>query len=239
MTDSKETEIRGSRASRLLGHLAGMLMKAWSYTLRYDVNDKIGVVQPILHPEPVIFALWHNRIFTMPPIWVRTGGKGRSTVVLTSASKDGTTLATAMAGFGLGAIRGSSSRRALSALIGMKKALREGRDVCVTPDGPRGPRYNLQAGLIKIAQSTGTSIVPIHIRYGSAWRLNTWDRFVIPKPFSRVSVTFDHPFIVPKDLSEEEFEAHRLNLQQIMLAGTDDEDMGEKKARPARGTGRV
>ncbi len=225
MEHSRETEIRGSRGSRILGHLAGLAMKAWSYTIRYHVNGKIGVIQPVLPPDPVIFALWHNRIFTMPPIWMRTGGKDRSTVVLTSASKDGTTLATAMARFGLGAIRGSSSRRALSALIGMKKALREGQDVCVTPDGPRGPRYTVQPGLIKIAQSTGARIVPIHIHYGSAWRLNTWDRFVIPKPFSRVSVTFDQPLTIPKELSDREFEAWRARLEQVMLTATDDRDL--------------
>ncbi len=139
MVAPKTTEIRGTRTSLLLGYLAGGVMKLWSLTLRYDVNDESGVVQPDIHPDPVIFALWHNRIFTMPPIWQRTGGKSRTTVVLTSASKDGTTLATAMKMFGLGAIRGSSSRRAVSALIGMKKSLREGHDVCVTPDGLAAP----------------------------------------------------------------------------------------------------
>ena len=199
MPADKSTEIRGTRTSRLLGYLAGGAMKIWSLTLRYDVNGEAGVVSPYLQPEPVIFALWHNRIFTMPPIWQRTGGLGRSTVVLTSASKDGTTLATAMKTFGLGAIRGSSSRRAVSALIGMKKALREGFDVCVTPDGPRGPRYSVQPGVIKIAQSTGCDIIPIHVRYSAAWRLKSWDRFVIPKPFSRVSVIFDTPIGIRKD----------------------------------------
>ncbi len=222
MAKSRNTEIKATRLSRLLGYLAGGAMKLWSLTLRYDVNDKAGVIQPFINAEPVIFALWHNRIFTMPPIWQRTGGKKRKTVVLTSASKDGTTLATAMTMFGLGAIRGSSSRRAVAALIGMKKALREGFDVSVTPDGPRGPRYTVQPGIVKIAQSTGTDIIPIHISYSSAWRLDTWDRFVIPKPFSRVSVTFAPPFVVPKNISEEEFEERRLALEQNLILGSDD-----------------
>ncbi len=221
MAKSRNTEIKANRTSRLLGYLGGSVMKFWSLTLRYDVNDKAGVVQPFIKSEPVIFALWHNRIFTMPPIWQRTGGKKRRTVVLTSASKDGTTLATAMKMFGLGAIRGSSSRRAVSALIGMKKSLREGFDVCVTPDGPRGPRYTVQPGIVKIAQSTGTDIIPIHINYSSAWRLETWDRFVIPKPFSRISVTFAPPFKVPKGITEEEFEAERLALEQYLVTNTD------------------
>ena len=158
----------------------------------------------------------------MPPIWQRTGGKFRSTVVLTSASKDGTTLATAMKLFGLGAIRGSSSRRAVSALIGMKKALKSGFDVCVTPDGPRGPRYKVQPGVIKIAQTCDAEIIPIHITYSSAWRLGTWDRFVIPKPFSRVVVIFDKPHKIEKGISEEAFENARLNLEECLIANTDD-----------------
>lgn len=222
MAKRKSTEIKTSRLSLVLGYLAGISMKLWSLTLRYHVNARKGVHPPAIGPDPVIFALWHNRIFTMPPVWRRTGGFKRSTVVLTSASKDGTTLATAMKMFDLGAIRGSSSRRAVSALIGMKKALREGHDVCVTPDGPRGPRYIVQPGLLKIAQAAGAEIIPIHITYASAWRLKTWDRFVIPKPFSRVTVTFGQALGITKGISEKEFESERLKLQDCLLAGTDD-----------------
>lgn len=222
MARSKNTEIRASRGSRMAGYLAGYAMKLWGITLRYEVNGKPGVSAPKIAPAPVIFALWHNRIFTMPPIWRRTGGAVRKSVVLTSASKDGTTLATAMSMFGLGAIRGSSSRRAVSALIGMKKALREGFDVCVTPDGPKGPRYAVQPGVIKIAQSTGAEIIPIHIRYSAAWRFKTWDRFVIPKPFSKVSVTFDKPHRIAPELDSDGFESARIALENCLLSGSDD-----------------
>lgn len=222
MARSKSTEIRASRGSRMAGYLAGYAMKLWGITLRYEVNGKPGICAPEIAPAPVIFALWHNRIFTMPPIWRGTGGKNRKSVVLTSASKDGTTLATAMAMFGLGAIRGSSSRRAVSALIGMKKALREGCDVCVTPDGPKGPRYEVQPGVIKIAQSAGAEIIPIHIRYSAAWRLKTWDRFVIPRPFSKVSVIFDEPHRIAPELDSDGFESARIALENCLLAGSDD-----------------
>lgn len=222
MARSFNTEIRTNRGSRLAGLLAGYAMKLWGLTLRYEINGEPGIIAPEIASAPVIFALWHNRIFTMPPIWRRTGGKDRKSVVLTSASKDGTTLATAMSMFGLGAIRGSSSRRAVSALIGMKKALREGSDVCVTPDGPKGPRYGVQPGVIKIAQATGAEIIPIHIRYGAAWRLKSWDRFVIPKPFSRVSIIFDTPHSIPPALDGESFEAARFALEKCLTDGSDD-----------------
>jgi lysophospholipid acyltransferase (LPLAT)-like uncharacterized protein len=218
----RSNTIKTSRTSIAAGYLAAFAMKLWSLTLRYNVNGDAGIVQPEINPKPVIFVLWHNRIFTMPPIWKLTGGKNRSTVVLTSASKDGSTLATAMEVFGIGSIRGSSSRRAVAALIGMKKALQEGKDVCVTPDGPKGPRYQVQPGLLKIAQTTGSDIIPIHILYSSAWRLSSWDRFVIPKPFSKVTVTFDKPISISKDLSEAEFEVAKLCLENCLIAGVDD-----------------
>ncbi len=222
MPISNRSSIKTSRTSIVLGHVAACAMKLWSMTLRYNVNGNAGIVQPEIDPKPVIFALWHNRIFTMPPIWLHTGGKNRSTVVLTSASRDGTTLAKAMEAFGIGSIRGSSSRRAVAALIGMKKALLEGKDVCVTPDGPKGPRYQIQPGLLKIAQTTGTDIIPIHIRYSSAWRLSSWDRFVLPKPFSKVTVIFDKPISISKNLTQAEFEEAVTNLQNCLLAGCDD-----------------
>jgi lysophospholipid acyltransferase (LPLAT)-like uncharacterized protein len=80
----------------------------------------------------------------------------------------------------------------------------------------------VQGGLLKIAQSTGCEIVPIHIRYSSAWRLSSWDGFVLPKPFSRVIVTFDSPRTILKNLSEEEFEAERIKLEDCLVSNTDD-----------------
>jgi lysophospholipid acyltransferase (LPLAT)-like uncharacterized protein len=110
----------------------------------------------------------------------------------------------------------------VAALIGMKRALKDGLDVCITPDGPRGPRYGFHAGVIKLAESSGAPIVPIHAVYSSAWRLKTWDSLVIPKPFSRVTVIFDEMLVVPPKLDEAAFETYRERVQAILLAGTDD-----------------
>lgn len=219
---SKSIEVRGDRKSEIIGTLAGWLMRAWCKTLRYEVFDRCGVTNPQDPIRPVIYALWHNRIFTMPPIWWYTGGHIRKSVVLTSASKDGAILSAAMAVFGLGAVRGSSSRRAVAALIGMKRALKEGLDICITPDGPRGPRYIFHSGVIKLAESSGAPIVPIHLKFASAWKLKTWDRLVIPKPFSHVTVVFDELLFIPPKLSEEEFEKQRERVQNILLEGVDD-----------------
>ena len=106
--------------------------------------------------------------------------------------------------------------------IEQKRALQDGQDVCLTPDGPRGPRYKIQPGVIKLAESTRAPIVPIHATYSSAWRLKTWDRFVIPKPFSRVHVIFDEMHFVPPKIDDETFENSRKQLQTILLNGADD-----------------
>jgi lysophospholipid acyltransferase (LPLAT)-like uncharacterized protein len=143
-------------------------------------------------------------------------------VALTSASNDGAMVAAAMKVFGLGSVRGSSSRRGVAALVGLKRALAEGLDICLTPDGPRGPRYKVQPGFLKLAEATGAPIIPIHLRFSNAWRLKTWDRFVIPKPFSRVEITFDEPIRIPRGLDEAAFEAERLKLETLLVAGTDD-----------------
>lgn len=222
MSDPKSTEIRGARKAQIIGTLVGWFMRLWSRTLSFEVYDRCGVITADDPIRTVVFATWHNRIFTLPPIWWRTGGNFRKTVVLTSASKDGAILASAMKLFGLGAVRGSSSRRAVAALVGMKRALEEGLDVCITPDGPRGPRYTFHPGVIKLAQSTGAPIVPIHATFSSAWRLKTWDRLVIPKPFSKIIVTFDEMLVVPRKLDEAAFQAQVERLQSILLKGADD-----------------
>lgn len=222
MSKEKNSEIRVDRKSILLGAVAGWIMKLWSWTLRYRVIDHAGITQPGSFPKPVILALWHNRIFTVPPIWRRTIGKFRPCVVLTSASHDGTTLARAMAVFNLGAVRGSSSRRAVAALIAMKRTLKEGRDICITPDGPRGPRYEFQPGIVKLAESSGSAIVPMNVRFYSAWRLKTWDRFVLPKPFSRVDFTYGEALYVAPCADAEAFEAERKRIEQALIDGADD-----------------
>ena len=222
MSSKKGNEIRGDRKSAMLGTLAGWLMKLLAATLRLEVRDRCGIGSPDAGLPPVIYILWHNRFFTVPPAWERLCGAHRKTVALTSASHDGDMVARAMAVFGLGAIRGSSSRRAVAALVGLKRALLEGLDVCITPDGPRGPRYKIQPGFIKLAESTGAPIIPIHVRFSSAWRLKTWDRFVIPKPFSRVEVTFAEAITLARGMDAETFENERLRLEALLINGADD-----------------
>ncbi len=222
MSPKKRTEVRGDRKNALVGTLAGWLMRLLSATLRMDIRDRCGISDDPVTMPPAIYVLWHNRFLVVPPAWNRICHGLRKTVALTSASNDGAMVAAAMKVFGLGAVRGSSSRRGVAALVGLKRALAEGFDICLTPDGPRGPRYKVQPGFLKLAEATGAPIIPIHLRFSSAWRLKTWDRFVIPRPFSRVEVTFAEPIRIARGLDEAAFENERRKLETLLVDGADD-----------------
>lgn len=222
MSKKDRTEIRGSRRNELLGTVAGWLMRTLAATVRMDIRDRCGIADNPVTMPPAIYILWHNRFFVVPPAWNRICYGLRKTVALTSASNDGAMVAAAMKVFGLDSIRGSSSRRGVAALVGLKRALAAGNDICLTPDGPRGPRYRVQPGFLKLAEATGAPIIPIHLRFSNAWRLKTWDRFVIPKPFSRVEITFAEPIRIPRGLDEATFELERRKLESLLIEGTDD-----------------
>jgi lysophospholipid acyltransferase (LPLAT)-like uncharacterized protein len=143
-------------------------------------------------------CFWHNRILGITYVFDRIYPAGRGGVtVLTSPSKDGEILAQLVAAFGMEAVRGWSSRRGSRALLELVRLIKGGRDIAVTPDGPRGPRYSLGPGIILLAQSTGARILPAHASFSRCVRMKTWDGFIIPLPFSKVSVTIDEAFEVP------------------------------------------
>ncbi|MDB6078021.1 MAG: hypothetical protein JWO82_1768 [Akkermansiaceae bacterium] len=219
MAASKSSEIRTSRKSERLGRLAGRLMQAYSATLRLEIVDRSGLTGPGAIGGPVVYCLWHDSIFVVPAAWKQLCGKTRKAVVLTSASHDGAILANAVGVFGIGSVRGSSSRRAIGALVALRKALRDGLDTCITPDGPRGPRHVLQPGVVKLAEAGEAPLIPIHVRFSKPWRLKTWDRFQVPRPFSTVRVIFDTAIAVPPNLSENEFEDWRGRIEEVMRRG--------------------
>jgi lysophospholipid acyltransferase (LPLAT)-like uncharacterized protein len=209
----KGTEIRSSRKSVFLGKLIGHLMEWWCRTLDYEIEELSQICPSGKNASSTIFCFWHNRIFALPHLWRPVFGYNNQASVLTSASHDGDMLANAMKVFGLSSIRGSSSRRAVTALVQMRKALRQGIHIHITPDGPRGPRCELQPGVIMLAQTTGCSIVPVQCVLSAYWTLPTWDRFMIPLPYSKVKVIFQAPIAIPAELTEEEFEQTRKRLE--------------------------
>lgn len=219
MADAQE--IRGKRKQRVIGTLAGWLIRVMGWTLRYEIKG-LGQMRGRYADQPVIFALWHNRIFAMPYIKPKLSEK-REVCVLTSASKDGAILETAVRSFGLTSVRGSSSRRGAAALVALRRKLSSGATVTITPDGPKGPRYKVQPGVVKLAQTSGAPIVVLSVTFSRCWRLKSWDRFCVPKPFSKVMVKLEDGIEISKELSNDGFEEERMKLELLMNESVKDE----------------
>jgi lysophospholipid acyltransferase (LPLAT)-like uncharacterized protein len=180
--------------------VGGALLKLLALTLRVQWKDEAGFYDP-RRRSPLILCIWHNRLLG-GVLGDHKAGKRRPVriSVLTSASKDGGWLAAVARRFRMGAVRGSSSRRGAAALLELTRHLGEGGDIAVTPDGPRGPNYQIAPGLLYLAQRTGTGLVPVEIQLSRFWRIGKkWDALWIPKPFSTITLTYRRPLEIAQD----------------------------------------
>jgi Kdo2-lipid IVA 3' secondary acyltransferase len=203
------------------GKILSWLVRGIAATLKFEVEDRAAMFGK--KEGGFIWAFWHDRLFLVPWFYEHWFSHIPGQI-LTSPSADGQIIADLCAAFGLESARGSSSRprQGMSALIDMAEKMRAGYGIGLTPDGPRGPKHVLQPGVVKLAQLTGGGIIPVHIRYSHAIRFKTWDRFMLPLPFSTVKVIFDAPHMVPRRMSDEEFERHRAEIEHVMVEGTID-----------------
>lgn len=185
--------------------MAAAILKLIGGTLRWKFHDPSGL---LISPPAgsIVFVFWHNRILLVPYFYARWLPHRRGTA-LVSASRDGEFLSLTLAKFHIEAARGSSSRKGAKALMELHDALEEGRDIAITPDGPRGPIYSIQPGAAAIARQTGLPVVAMGYRAASSWRLKSWDRFIIPKPFSRVEFFLSTQLVIPPEASDEEAHA--------------------------------
>ena len=202
--------------ARWLVALGFRLLQILACTLRYEMDDRAGVLGKPVEGN-YIAALWHNRLllisFVLKKFFPQRPGAG-----LISASRDGDMIADVTRRFGFDVVRGSSSRMGASALLELSEVLASGRDVLITPDGPRGPAYELGPGIIFLAQKTGAPVVPVNMEYSSCWRVKSWDRFIIPQPFSKVRVIIGQSERIKSTSTEKQFEAERLRLQSVMMS---------------------
>jgi lysophospholipid acyltransferase (LPLAT)-like uncharacterized protein len=198
----------------MLARMLAFTISGWSRTLRFRLTDQCGLREGRI-TGPAIWAFWHNRMFVMPVVYHRLY-RHRSGVVLTSPSRDGAIIAEVMLRFGVGSVRGSSSRRGSTALLELTSVVEKGEDIVFTPDGPRGPRYRLGPGIVLLAQKTGAPVVPINVEYSRCWRFGRWDGFMVPKPFARTEVTFGPLHYVPPTTTDEAFEAERVRLENVL-----------------------
>jgi lysophospholipid acyltransferase (LPLAT)-like uncharacterized protein len=201
--------------TRSLIRCGSVLVNLLCRTLRCKVIDEAGFFDGPF-PGPVVVLIWHNRILGMPAVFRRHYPKRKGLLVLTSASRDGAYLSEFVRCFGMGAVRGSSSRRGAAALLDLVRSLEDGYDLCITPDGPRGPRYILGPGAVLLSQRCQVPILPLLIEYSAYWRFKSWDGFAVPKPFSEMTVTLLPLIKIGPTQSEAEFENERKRVEDSM-----------------------
>jgi lysophospholipid acyltransferase (LPLAT)-like uncharacterized protein len=211
----KNLKIEGWRA-RCLVAIGFWLLRTWERTLRYQVDDRANLLARA-GGAGAIGTVWHNRLLVMPLVLKRFLSH-RQGAALISASRDGAWIAALVQRSGFDVVRGSSSRLGATAMLQMAELLAHGRDVVISPDGPRGPVYEMAPGIVLLAQKSGAPVFPLNLEYSGCWRVKSWDRFILPHPFSKVRVIFGPPHQVAATKTEEEFETERLRLQNAMMA---------------------
>ncbi len=191
---------------KLFPWISALAIRLLVSTLRIKVEDRGGIFDQPDHP-PVILAFWHNRLFLMASFHERHF-KGRTARAFISRSRDGQFISDVVAQFGVQAVRGSSSRHGISAALTAIRAAQDDRlELVITPDGPRGPRYQVQPGILRLAQATQRPIIPITTHLGWKIVLKSWDRFQVPLPFSTCRLISEAPITVPADATEAELTA--------------------------------
>jgi lysophospholipid acyltransferase (LPLAT)-like uncharacterized protein len=176
-------------------------------TLRVSVSYEEGS-QKTLEERPLVASFWHSCMIPATYIFRNMGIR-----VMSSYSYDGEYMGRIIKRFGFVAVKGSSSRNPIRALLGLRRALDEGWTVAFTLDGPRGPRHKVKPGPVGLGKSSGLPLTTFHAAVEKAWILNSWDRMMIPHPFSRVLVRVGKLIHVPKDATEQDVERYTAELQ--------------------------
>lgn len=197
----------------VLPRMAWVLTNIWGLTWRFEVIAEEGVT-PVLYgqvPGPEIYCFWHQCV--LPAFFYFRHSR---TVILISQSYDGELIARTTSLFGYGTVRGSSSRGSRDALLGLKKVIAKNRSAIFAADGPRGPIHQSKMGPVKLAQMTGAAIRVFHLEPEHAWRLRSWDRFMIPKPFTRIVVSWARDTRLPADFAAKDLEPWREQLNAAL-----------------------
>ena len=187
-----------------------MIIRLIGATLRISVSSEEGG-QTTLEQRPLVASFWHSCIIPSTYIWRDMGIR-----VMSSFSYDGEYMGRIIRKFGFVPVKGSSSRNPVRALLGLRRALEEGWTVAFTLDGPRGPRHKVKPGPVGLGRSTGLALTAFHVGVEKVWVLNSWDRMMIPKPFSRALVRFGKLIHVPRDASDEDLARYADELQATL-----------------------
>ena len=193
------------------------MLRLWGASLRFQVSSKARAALTKCD-EPVAFVLWHNRLFLTAEIF-RRYRRGRVLYGLVSASKDGAWLSAFFSLAGMRTVRGSSSKLGREAVTALVEVMRAGNDIGITPDGPRGPLYEFKAGGLIVARRVKAPLLLLGAHFESSWQLRSWDRFYLPKPFSRVRI--DCECVPPTEIADRDQAV--TNLRGRLLAMNPDQ----------------
>lgn len=192
----------------------GLLYRLWAASIRIESVDLSDVGKESVSGRPCVLMLWHNRLFIAGE-WHRRFRKDMTCYGLISASKDGALLETFYGWAGIRAVRGSRNRRGTQAVRELVGVMREGHDVGVTPDGSRGPRYEAKSGALLVARLAKAPILFLSFEFSWAAKLNSWDKFVVPFPFSKVIAT--HKSLCFEDIFEGRDLEEATEFAQLLL----------------------
>lgn len=190
MTDERRADWRRRLKVFFAASTGALLVRALGLTWRMSTRDQAFLDAVRARGQPVVIVLWHGEL--LPILWHH---RHQGIAVLVSTHADGEIIARIATSLGCRSVRGSSSRGGARALLELVRELGEGHEVAVTPDGPRGPRRHFAAGALVAALRADVPIIAFGARVDRAWRLRSWDRFVIPKPFARVEIVYSE--VVP------------------------------------------
>lgn len=229
----RRSEFARSAGCWLIAQYIGLVWKTGRWETRHgEIPERFWSAK-----EPFIIAFWHGRLLILPAMWPRTA----TISMLISNHRDGEIISKAIAYFGHGTVRGSAARPGSAknrggaqALRGMLKVLKANEYVGITPDGPRGPRMRGSDGITTVARMAGVPIIPCSYSAKSRWALNTWDRFIIPLPFTRGVIVWGEPIRIPRDAGAAELDAARLKVETALSDVTNEADdaMGVPRIAP-------
>lgn len=230
--------IRKSEALRRAGcWLAAQYIRLVWATGRWEIRNSAAAEQFWTRGKPFIIAFWHGRMLILPAMWPTTSKMH----MLISMHRDGEMIARAIGYFGHGTVRGSAAKPGsakekggAAALRGMLKVLKANEYVGITPDGPRGPRMRATDGIVTVARVSGVPIIPCSYSARSRFVLGTWDRFVIPLPFTRGVIVWGEPLFVSRDASAAALDSARLDVEAGLNSVTNiaDRVMGVDPVEP-------
>ncbi|MCX8505407.1 MAG: lysophospholipid acyltransferase family protein [Alphaproteobacteria bacterium] len=215
-----KTILKSTLFEKFLAAVIALWLRFCFLTSRWDVIGIDVMTAARDARQPLLFALWHNRIIMMVFLWRMVHKKPRLGVII-STHRDGLLIARAVAWLGIHPIKGSSRRGGSVALLEVVRALQSGKSIAITPDGPKGPVFEVKTGILGAAFKAGVPIVPVAYAMSRQIRLKSWDRLVIPRPFCRAVFVVGEPLAITAAADSDAGEALRLELQNRLIAVTE------------------